>query len=618
MTADPTNGTLCHLNKFSKTDQERLNEKVENICFTGNSSIGGSQCIEQSNSTVFLFPGQLHTIRLFTASGLGEHVRQPIVVQVTNNMWQLARLKQVFSENYSEVSLSIASNDTNTSGVVLFSVDNAMAEISVQLMGCPIGFSLDEEMMICQCSSFLTSKTNIKCKTVTGLLIVPATEWIGVVHNDTLAFVNHCLPGYCVNSPITIQDVKDMCIGNHAGVSCGQCKDGYSTVFGDTACSHCSNWYILTAPLFAVAGILLIVGIFALDLTISRGTVIGPIFLSNLFLASHLYSFNSVILSARPLLVWVSLMGLGLGFPLCFFDGMTALQKTMIEFVFPAFIISTATLIVILSRFFQQLRKLTSRHPVNVLATILFLSYGKVLKTIFILFQYNTLVLANGRTNIVWIVDGSVSFFEGWHAVACVFALVVLIVAILPYTTLLLFSPFLERFRVMVKLKPFIKAHSDPYKDKYQWWLGLRLAVIFVLTALAAAARVYRSYFLLIGGLILIIFLAAEASIRPYKINLINYFDLALILPLILGITGSLALKCLSETRIEVKIVSIFITLLGALSFIAFCGIMIFHMNEVFKILKQTKKLWYSKRKTSNQMNESTGYDNVYYLLETY
>ena len=158
----------------------------------------------------------------------------------------------------------------------------------------------------------------------------------------------------------------------------------------------------------------------------------------------------------------------------------------------------------------------------------------------------------------------------------------------------------------------------DPYKDKYQWWLGLRLAVIFVLTALAAAARVYRSYFLLIGGLILIIFLAAEASIRPYKINLINYFDLALILPLILGITGSLALKCLSETRIEVKIVSIFITLLGALSFIAFCGIMIFHMNEVFKILKRTKKLWYSKRKTSNQMNESTRYDNVYYLLETY
>ena len=60
-------------------------------------------------------------------------------------MWQLARLKQVFSENSSEVSLSIASNDTNTGGVVLFSVDNAMAEISVQLMGCPIGFSLDEK-----------------------------------------------------------------------------------------------------------------------------------------------------------------------------------------------------------------------------------------------------------------------------------------------------------------------------------------------------------------------------------------------------------------------------------------------------------------------------------------
>ena len=43
-----------------------------------------------------------------------------------------------------------------------------------------------------------------------------------------------------MNSPITIQDVKDMCIGNHAGVSCGQCKDGYSTVFG-VILSHVSE-----------------------------------------------------------------------------------------------------------------------------------------------------------------------------------------------------------------------------------------------------------------------------------------------------------------------------------------------------------------------------------------
>ena len=117
-----TPGPVCLLQNVSsavhKPDQGRLDGQVARVCFCGNSSDGDSQCPEHSDSIVHLFPGQLHTIHILTANTLGAAIRKPILAQL-NNSWQIDHFEQIFfGENCSEVSFSIAGNDTNTSGLV--------------------------------------------------------------------------------------------------------------------------------------------------------------------------------------------------------------------------------------------------------------------------------------------------------------------------------------------------------------------------------------------------------------------------------------------------------------------------------------------------------------------
>ena len=57
------------------------------------------------------------------------------------------------------------------------------------------------------------------------------------------------------------------CANNRAGVICGECAEGYSTIFGSLGCKKCTNTWLLLILAFAVAGILLVVLLFILNLT---------------------------------------------------------------------------------------------------------------------------------------------------------------------------------------------------------------------------------------------------------------------------------------------------------------------------------------------------------------
>ena len=595
-----THGSVCQLQNVSasnRPDLEGPDEQVERVCFCGNSS-AGAQCPEQSDSTVHLFPGELHTIHIFTANALGAAIRMPIVARL-NKSWQVGRIKQIFGENCSEISFSIASNETDTGGLVEFFVPSytAMATMSVYLEDCPHGFSLNTETLTCQCSEFVSNMTSVKCKTSNGALVVQFLEWIGLV-NNSLAYTDRCLLGYCStintrNVTTAVVDVgndSQLCTGNHDGVACGGCEDGFSVVFGDVACYRCSNWYLFTILLYLIAGILLVTGVFALDLTVSRGTVIGPIFLANLFLSTNLFTFSTIPDIYKPVLIWVSLIGLSLGFPLCFYDGMTSLQKAVLEFIFPTYIISLVLVIIIVSRYSPLVARLVSHSSVKALATLLFLTYGKVLRSIFKFLQHNIVVLETGEHRVVWLIDGNVAFFQGWHAVACVFAIVVLLTLVLPYTILITFGPFMTRWRIVTKLKPFLDAHSGPYKDRYRYWFGVRLWVIIVAAILTALARAYWIVFLFIMKIIVIVFLFVEALIKPYKKNILNYLDTALILPFSLTLTSVLASYCIPDPDDQIVFLISIGIVLSTINLLSFCAIVVYHLNDLFNLADKIKK----------------------------
>ena len=58
-------------------------------------------------------------------------------------------------------------------------------------------------------------------------------------------------------------------------------------------------------------------------------------------------------------------------------------------------------------------------------------------------------------------------------------AAIALLFFIAPYTIMLLFIKQFQRYGTL-RLKPILDAYGGPYKDRYTFWVGLRLLVLTV------------------------------------------------------------------------------------------------------------------------------------------
>ena len=79
--------------------------------------------------------------------------------------------------------------------------------------------------------------------------------------------------------------------------------------------------------------------------------------------------------------IFVSLMNLNLGFPLCFYDGMSTAIKTGLQFIFPVYIWTIVIVFIVLSRYSIRISNQTAASSVQVLATLIHLSFSKLLIT---------------------------------------------------------------------------------------------------------------------------------------------------------------------------------------------------------------------------------------------
>ena len=127
--------------------------------------------------------------------------------------------------------------------------------------------------------------------------------------------------------------------------------------------------------------------------------------------------------------------------------------------------------------------------PVSVLATLILLSYTKLLRTILTALSFTYLQVSDGSKFAVWLYDGNVQYLSGKHIPLFLFALLVFSLLFLPYTSALLVSPYLQpysknRFLSWIddrRLKHFLRSYYAPLKDKRRSWIGLLLAVRFSL-----------------------------------------------------------------------------------------------------------------------------------------
>ena len=460
---------------------------------------------------------------------------------------------------------------------------------------CPIGFMLNNtglpEKYACICDDFLTEvNSHFSCDPTTGL-IRPTRDrsWLGV-DNDDIQFIESCSPTLCdfdkskVKLNLSKENSADiLCVNNHIGRGCGDCAKGYSRVFGSDSCKKCSNAWLVTILLYAILGIILIVILILLKLTVTVGIINGLVFFCNVMSINEKIFFNENISKFSFVRLFISVFNLDLGFELCFYDGMNQVVKTGLQYLFPIYLWPLIVAMVYLSRWSHCFQIRVSRTSVPAFATLILLSYVKLLRTVISVFSVVDIKSSINGTIRAWRPDPSVNYLEGGHIILFIIA-VLFLLFIFPFAISFAYPKILH-YKKFSFLYPFFDSFVAPYKEKYRFWFGIRALVLIYLAIMETIIFADIEALLLSSIIVVGTFTIFQAYIRPFKDSFINIMDLAFTGNFLL--ISSIVLY-LNPTVNGYKDSDIVVNVLGIVAFLMFCIVIVYHIRFVSK-----KYTWY-------------------------
>ena len=403
----------------------------------------------------------------------------------------------------------------------------------VRQITCPTGFvQIDKR---CQCDPVLVQHGITYCNINDQTILRPANSWISATtHNNSYTYhisldcpFHYCLPH---SSHHNFSNPNSQCQFNRSGLLCGHCQKGFSTVFSSFHCRHCSSIYILLIIPIAIAGLVLVLLLFVLNLTVTDGTINGFILYVNIISINAPVIFTKLNHHFTPAYTFISLANLDLGIQTCFYDGMDDYAKMWLQLAFPFYLIFIATLIIITSRYSTTIQRLTARRALPVLATLFLLSYTKILRIVSsVLFFYSTIThLPSKHTTLVWSVDANVPLFGVRFTILFIVCLILFLILV-PFNVILLFTRTLSRFRFINRFKPLLDAYQGPYKIKFYYWTGLQLVIRAVLFGMSSLDRKIN---VAVSIIVLGIIIGIHGTIQPFKIKHKNYQEVLICLNL--------------------------------------------------------------------------------------
>ena len=361
---------------------------------------------------------------------------------------------------------------------------------------------------VCECDSELLPYIS-NCDSQTGTVTKDGNSWISYVSNtgNSSGYLIHlhCPFDYCIPSTSDHEIIINLnklagadaqCAYNRAGTLCGTCKPGFSLSFGSSRCILCSRWHIYFSVILLaafLAGIVLVTLLLMLNLTVAVGTLNGIIFYANIMGANSniLFPFSS----SNFVTVFVAWLNLDLGIDTCFFEGMDTYSRLWIELAFSAYLIILVVAIIFISEQFTKFAQLIGRkNPVAALATLILLSYAKLLRTVIASLSFAVLDYPDGSREIVWLSDGTVGYLRGKHVALFLAAVSILLVGV-AYTTVLFFWQWLLRYQNKnifkwvrnQRLCHFLEPYHAPYTFEHRYWTGLLLlarAALYIVAAI--------------------------------------------------------------------------------------------------------------------------------------
>ena len=429
-------------------------------------------------------------------------------------------------------------------------------------------------------------------------------SWITYINDtDPSGFVIYpnCPFDYCKpqTENVTInfnlpKGANSQCSFDRTGVLCGGCKEDFSLSLASSRCVPChAHWpavFVVIVLAAAVAGILLVAALLALNMTVSVGLINGFILYANIVSAGSTIFFPS----SEPGFpsVFVAWLNLDIGIDVCFIDGLDAYTKAWLQLAFPLYIIFLVVMVIIISGHSSRFADLIGkRDPVSTLATLILISYAKLLSITITALSSAVLNYPDGKQKTVWRPDGNVPYFQGKHIPLVLIGLLVILIG-LPYTIFLFLWQWIVRapkWKVFEwtrksKLNVFIATYHVPHNSKYRYWTGLLLIVRIVLYITASVTTSINSQTFalitgfLVGGLILF---KSVFALKVYKSSFVDVVDTVLYFNLL-----ALALFSLYDFKANIVKQTAVAYTSTIITFLLFIGAISYH---IFLLIKKEK-----------------------------
>ena len=596
-------------------------------------------CFSSYESTARLFPGKTVHLPFSAHDYFGNAVYSLVEVSVetSNNRrefnnpdFSISNLEkyQVLNErkkrSCSLVKITILCHrweneigDTFDAVVHISNLDSSlMSSVMLEMFQCPIGFELDEHGM-CNCSSAVKAFFNVikfdgecninkltisypiyftmmwlgkcsqitnktKCFAITGICPI---DYCSSVFGYSKSMLNVSSELYMIVKTSNTSRTDTLCRPHRRGVLCGECEEGYSVVFGSGDCKKCSNWWLLTILLYAIAGPLLIFFMYTFRLTLAHGTINGIIFYAqaanvNILPFINLFPQNSLALT-KFVVIFLSLLNLNLGFPLCFYDGMDELSKSGLGLAFPVYLLLIVTMVILMSRYSSWLSNKTSKFSVQVLVTIVHLSFSNLLIAIINIVKPVQIYMDDGgkaKEHMVWYRNGNIDFGSHKHILLIAVTSSIVSIFFIPYLCILIGGRYVIQTSFGAKyLRAAYEAIHGPYEENKKYWFTLRLFLLIAMFLLFSSGISYLLY-VLITLLLLSTFLFFQLHFRPFKKMFINVLDSTITFNLImLYLIGWYADVTVAEANSSLWVSYTVVVILQIIFFIKFVFAVMYH-----------------------------------------
>lgn len=504
--------------------------------------------ISEDDRNITTYPGQQYRIDVATLDVYREKIETVLTSDARSmNVYHdvtLGRRGYWYNViNYSIPLYVRGKNDTVT--VTLYSPGSSESpEIEVSVLECPIGFVYDEGTHVCVCN---ISVEGVECDN-SNISLTMNSVWLGCAFDECYTtddlVVLECHFSYCnprnVKFDYTDDDYSTQCAhrSHRAGIMCGQCKEGYSAVFGDESCQKCvtkSAWKILLMA--SIYGLVIFLCISLFHLTVDKGW------------SQMLFTFSTIIFpysfyETTPFANYIKYALLPLRFlsiqeytDFCFYDGLTPIAEVGYHFMFYSYLYFLMAIFTLMCR----CSSFMSRHfsPAKTLMTLVYVSCIRLIAVcITILCPINVKNVGGTKQSVRWLIDPNVRYFMGWHS----FLVSLSIVLICSFVALFILLLFPTRvYRCKHRCHPFLDVMWASFKLKYRFWLSIRLAFCACIVLLAKLLP--PQYSIVYNQILLTIYLYVQCIIQPYKDKLINVCDGFLVAIVLLFHFGAYAKK---------------------------------------------------------------------------